>query len=83
MNYKLFREFDDPFTFLSQQQSLITFKDSKLIEGASNKKHFSALAWDLTGNKLVTGAYDGFLRVTNTTKSNIAHRSLHVKTQDH
>jgi hypothetical protein len=55
MDYKLFRDCRDPFSVLQQQQMSLAFKDPKLNE-LQVKKSFGALAWDLLGTKLVTGA---------------------------
>jgi hypothetical protein len=41
------------------------FKDTKIIETAPSKKRLSALSWDLSGKKLVTGASDGTIKVWN------------------
>ena len=55
MDYKLLRDVRDPFSVLWQQQLMLSFKEPKLND-TPIKKSFGALAWDLSGTKLVTGA---------------------------
>lgn len=63
MNLNMFRELQDPFSLAARKTHEALFKDCKLLETAASKKRIGALAWDLTGSKLVTGASDGILRV--------------------
>ena len=63
MDYKLLREFSDPRNSAVKKQNQLLFKDLKLVETAQIKKRVCAMTWDLSGQKLVTGASDGNVRV--------------------
>ena len=64
MNYSLFRDLSDPYIIAQKKLNESLFKDQKLVETGQTKKRVTALTWDLSGQRLITGSSDGCLRVT-------------------
>lgn len=68
MLYNTFRETYNPFATQGAYQNTLIFKESKPIEVITSKKRLGAMAWDLSGQRIVTGASDGNIKVREHTE---------------